>query len=116
MGTGEKRGDEALESDDRLSRAERLASLLQTLRRRLDRYEALAAPTPAETESWDADLYTYDDALVSVADLLEVEVPTSARDALTPEHRVAIEQELAGTGLDVRGTGGIVGPRGEPLS
>jgi hypothetical protein len=93
-------------SDDRPHRVERLAALLQERRRRLNRYAALTAPTEAERQAWDADLYTYDDALVSVADLLDVEIPPEARDDLTPDHRFEIEMALLEAGLDVGGDGG----------
>jgi hypothetical protein len=89
-------------SDDRPHRVRRLAALLQERRRRLDHYASLDAPTSAERQAWDADLYTYDDALVSVADLLDVDVPPAARDDLTPDDRAALEQALAAAGLDVR--------------
>ncbi|MDP9452198.1 MAG: hypothetical protein M3P97_02130 [Actinomycetota bacterium] len=92
-------------SDDRPHRVRRLAALLRERRRRLDHYAALPAPSDAERQAWDADLYTYDDALVAVADLLDVEVPPGARDDLTPDHRAGIEQALAAAGLDVRGEG-----------
>ncbi len=109
MEDGERRGPgtEGLLSDDELSddrphRVQRLGALLRERRRRLDHYRSLPAPTPAERQAWDADLYTYDDALVSVADLLDVEVPPGARDDLTPDDRVALERALAVAGLDVR--------------
>jgi hypothetical protein len=93
-------------SDDRPHRVERLAALLRERRRRLDRYAALPAPTEAECQAWDADLYTYDDALVSVADLLDLEIPPEARDDLTPDHRFEIEMALLEAGLDVGGDDG----------
>ncbi len=95
-----QRGD-AL-SDERLDRTQRLGALLRERRRRLDHFAALPAPTHADQEAWDADLYTYDDALVSVADLLDVDVPAGARDDLTPEDRAELERALAEAGLDVR--------------
>ena len=89
------------ESDDRLSRIERLGALLRGVRRRLEHYQSLAAPSAATCAAWDADLYTYDDALVSVADLLDVDVPPAARDDLTPEDRSHIEQAVTACGLDL---------------
>ncbi len=81
---------------------QRLAALLRDRRRRLDHFASLPAPTQADRQAWDADLYTYDDALVSVADLLDVEVPPGARDDLTPDVRAELERGLAAAGLDVR--------------
>lgn len=101
--TGEREGDEPVEADDRLSRVVRLGELLRRLNRNLDRYQSLTAPSPADAAAWEADLYAYDDALVSVADLLDVEVPAGAREDLTPEHRSRLEASLAGSGLDVAG-------------
>ncbi len=89
--------------DDRLARA---AEVLRSLRRSLDRYQALAHPSPAEVDRWELDLYAYDEALVTAADLLDVEVPPEARDELTPDHRALLEEALAGAGLDVRPAGG----------
>ncbi len=93
-------GDEV--SDDRPHRVQRLAALLRDRRRRLDHFSSLPAPTQGERQAWDADLYTYDDALVAVADLLDVEVPPRARDDLTPDVRAELERGLAEAGLDVR--------------
>ncbi len=64
---------------------QRLAALLRERRRRLDHFLSLPLPTQAERQTWEADLYTYDDALVSVADLLDVEVPPGARDDRPPK-------------------------------
>ncbi len=38
------------------------------------------------------------------ADLLDVDVPKGARDAMSAEQRATIEERLAAAGLDVRGT------------
>lgn len=95
-------GDEGYEPDERTARVGRLASLLRSLRPRLDHYEAQGTVPPEEADDWDALLYAYDDALVAVADLLDVEVPPAARDDLTYEDRVALEAALAAAGLDVR--------------
>jgi hypothetical protein len=89
------------ESDDRLSRTERLGAILRDVRRRLEHYQGMAAPSAATRAAWDADLYTYDDALISVADLLDVDVPPAARDDLTPEDRDHIEQAVTAAGLDL---------------
>lgn len=89
--------------DDRLAR---MAGLLRSLRRRLDGYQALPHPSSADVDRWEIDLYAYDEALVTVADLLDVEVPLAAREDLTPDHRALLEAALAGAGLDVRSAGG----------
>lgn len=89
------------ESDDRLSRTERLGVLLRDVRRRLERYQGVTAPSAATRAAWDADLYTYDDALISVADLLDVDVPPAARDDLTPDDRGHIEEAVTVAGLDL---------------
>ena len=104
--------DEGFEPDERTARTSRLASLLQSLRPRLDRFEAMGKVEPNEAADWDALLYAYDDALVAVADLLDVDVPPAARDDLTYEDRVALEAALASAGLDVR-EGGDQSPRPE---
>lgn len=88
-------------SDDRLDRIGRLGALLREVRRRLEHYQGLAAPTAAERAAWDADLYTYDDALVSVADLLDVDVSPAARDDMTPEDRAETEEAVTAAGLDL---------------
>lgn len=89
------------ESDDRLARIGRLGALLRDVRRRLEHYQDSPAPSAAERAAWDADLYTYDDALVSVADLLDVDVPPGARDDLAPGDRAAIEDAVTAAGLDL---------------
>lgn len=95
--------------DDRLAR---MGELLRSLRRRLDGYQALADPSPAEVDRWELDLYAYDEALVIVADLLDVEVPPEARDELTPDHRALLEDGLAAAGFDARPGGGGAASRG----
>lgn len=92
---------EEYQSDDRLHRIQRLEALLGDVRRRLEHFGTLAAPSAAERAAWDADLYTYDDALVSVADLLDVDIPPGARDELTPDHRREIEDAVRACGLDL---------------
>lgn len=78
--------------DDRL---ERLTELLRTLRYRLD----VGTDDP---EQWELDLYSYDEALIVAADLLDVEVAPQVRDEMSPEDRTDLEQRLAAAGLDVR--------------
>lgn len=97
-------GDEQpIEPDDGVARVDRLGSLLRDVRRRLEHYQTLSAPSPADADAWDADLYTYDDALVSVADLLDVDVSPAARDELTPDDRSELEAAVVAAGLDLGG-------------
>jgi len=76
--------------DDKL---ERLAERLRTLRRRL-------TGEPPDVDTWELDLYSYDETLVVAADLLDVPVPPGARDEMGPEARAALEEGLATAGLD----------------
>ena len=76
---------------------ERLTQRLRELRTRLD--------TPQDDlDVFELDLYSYDESLITAADLLDVEVPKGARDEMSAEQRAVIEERLAGAGLDVRGT------------
>jgi hypothetical protein len=75
-------------------RLERLTDLLRELHGRL-------TDPDADPDRWELDLYSYDDALVTTADLLDVEVPAAARDEMGPDDRAAIEHGLAAAGLDV---------------
>lgn len=79
-------------------RRERLVERLRALRVRLD------AP-PTDLDSFELDLYSYDDSLIVAADLLEVDVPAGARGEMSAEQRAELEARLAGAGLDVRGGG-----------
>ncbi|CAN5135501.1 hypothetical protein BH24ACT1_BH24ACT1_08310 [soil metagenome] len=92
------------QSDDRLNRIERLGVLLRDVHRRLEHYRTLASPSVDDLQAWDADLYTYDDALISVADLLDVDITPAARDDLTPEQRGDIEDAVTAAGLDLATT------------
>jgi hypothetical protein len=103
MGVTVEGDDQPIEPDDGVARVDRLGSLLRDVRRRLEHYQTLPAPSPADAAAWDADLYTYDDALVSVADLLDVEVSARARDELTPDDRAELEAEVTAAGLDLGG-------------
>lgn len=76
-------------------RVERITVLLRDLHRRLD------AEPPLAADEWELVLYGYDDALVTAADLFDIPVPPAARDEMGPEDRAALEQALAGAGLDI---------------
>ncbi|MGH9263967.1 MAG: hypothetical protein ACRD1D_04685 [Acidimicrobiales bacterium] len=77
---------------------DRLAERLRALRRRLD--------TPVDDpDSWELDLYSYDESLIVAADLFDVEVPKGARGEMSAEQRHVIEDRLAAAGLDVRAPG-----------
>jgi hypothetical protein len=76
---------------------ERLTRRLRELRTRLDLPQD-------DVDVFELDLYSYDESLVTAADLLDVEVPKGARDEMSAEQRTVIEARLAGAGLDVRGT------------
>ena len=52
-------------------------------------------------DEWEVQLYAYDEALVTAADVLEVPVPPGARDAMGPAQRTAIEAGLADAGFDI---------------
>ncbi len=82
-------------------RVERLADLLRDLRRRLEGYQSIVDPEPDDLATWDTVLYTYDDALVAIADLLDVEVPPGARDEMNVDQRSELEAALAGAGIDL---------------
>lgn len=78
--------------DDRI---ERITARLR------DYHEQLDADPPLPYDEWELVLYSYDDALVTAADLLDVHVPAAARDAMGPEDRAALERALTAAGLDV---------------
>ena len=78
--------------DDRL---ERMTTLLREIRERLTQEPGLPY------DQWELALYSYDEALVTTADLLDVDVPQSAREEMGPADRAAIEQALADAGLDI---------------
>ena len=77
--------------DDKL---ERLTARLRTLRRRV-------RGEPTDVDAWELDLYSYDEALVVAADLLEVPVPSGARDEMGAEARATLEAGLTAAGLDL---------------
>lgn len=76
---------------------ERLVERLRDLRRRLD------APQD-DVDVFELDLYSYDESLVTAADLLDVDVPKGARDEMSAEQRTVLEERLAAGGIDVRAT------------
>ncbi len=86
-------------------RVGRLTDLLRDLRRRLEGYQGIVDPTPDDLATWDTVLYTYDDALVAIADLLDLEVPPEARDEMNVEQRSELEAALAGAGIDLTAPG-----------
>ena len=90
-------------------RVGRLSELLRDLRRRLEDYQGRAELTADDRATWDTVLYTYDDALVAIADLLDVEVPSAARDEMGPGQRSELEAALAAAGIDLTPTSGSAG-------
>lgn len=80
-------------------RLRRLVEHLRSARVRL-------ADPDADPIRWEIDLYAYDDALVTVADLLDVAVAGSVRDEMGPADRLALEEALADAGVDVFGPEG----------
>ena len=74
---------------------ERLTERLRDLRRRLDQ-------PPTDPDGWELDLYSYDESLIVAADLLEVEIPKGARDEMSAEQRLVLEERLKEAGMDVR--------------
>ncbi len=94
-----------------MERVERLAELLRDLRRRLEGYQGIIEPSPDDLATWDTLLYTYDDALVAIADLLDLEVPAEARDEMDPEQRGDLEAAVAAAGIDLTAHGHDVDDR-----
>jgi hypothetical protein len=78
--------------DDRL---ERMTTLLRDIRERLTQEPGLPY------DEWEVALYAYDEALVTTADLLDVDVPQAAREEMGPADRAAIEAALADAGIDI---------------
>jgi hypothetical protein len=85
------------ELSDVEEKRERLTERLRELRSRLDMPQD-------DVDVFELDLYSYDESLVTAADLLDVEVPKGARDEMSAAQRAVIEERLAGAGVDVRGT------------
>ncbi|MGI9022161.1 MAG: hypothetical protein ACR2HV_02785 [Acidimicrobiales bacterium] len=75
---------------------ERVTSLLRQLHGRI------TADPPLPFDEWELQLYAYDEALVTAADLFDLDVPDAARDEMGPDDRADLEQALADAGLDVR--------------
>jgi len=82
---------------DREEKRARLLERLRELRGRLD------APQD-DADVFELDLYSYDESLITAADLLDVAVPKGARDEMSAEQRGVLEERLAEAGIDVRGT------------
>ncbi len=72
-----------------------MTTLLRELRERLTQEPALPY------DQWELELYAYDEALVTTADLLDVPVSQEAREEMGPAERAAIEQALADAGVDL---------------
>jgi len=80
-------------ADDRV---ERVTTLLRELRGRL------SAEPPLPFDEWELVLYSYDEALVTAADIFDIDVPAAARDEMGPDDRAELEQALTDAGLDLR--------------
>jgi len=78
--------------DDRVERA---TSLLRELRARI------TAEPPLPFDEWELALYAYDEALVTAADIFDIEVSATARDEMGPDDRADLEQALADAGIDL---------------
>jgi hypothetical protein len=76
-------------------RVERVTTLLRELRGRL------STEPPLPFDEWELALYAYDEALVTAADIFDVDVPAAARDEMGPDDRADLEQALADAGLDL---------------
>lgn len=85
---------------------ENVAGELRSLRTRIDAQRANSHQWPTKEEELFADLDRYDRRLLKAAAMLCVDAPRPARDqeVLFSDHqRDALEERLAGSGLDVRG-------------
>lgn len=69
-----------------------------------DLHSRLTADPPLPFDEWELALYAYDEALVTAADIFDIEVPIAVRDEMSPDDRADIEQALAAAGLDVSAT------------
>ncbi|MDP9070906.1 MAG: hypothetical protein M3N68_06415, partial [Actinomycetota bacterium] len=59
---------------------------------------------PTKVAEWSADLDTYDETILALADMLQLPspVPPGARPRLLAEDRALLEQDLAAAGVDLR--------------
>ena len=80
-------------------RVERVTVLLREIRARLD------ADPPLPYDEWELQLYAYDEALVTAADIFDIDVPITVRDEMSPDDRAELEQALTDAGLDLRTPG-----------
>jgi hypothetical protein len=79
-------------ADDRV---ERVTALLRELHGRL------TADPPLPADELELALYSYDEALVTAADVFDIDVPAAARDEMGPDDRADLEEALADAGLDL---------------
>ena len=83
-------------ADDRI---ERVTALLRELRGRLN------AEPPLPFDEWELLLYSYDEALVTAADIFDIDVPAAARDEMGPDDRAYLEEALTDAGVDLSAGG-----------
>ena len=84
---------------------ENVADVLRSLRTRIDAQRANSHQWPTKDEELFADLDRYDRRLLKAAAMLRVDAPTPARGRevlFSDGERHALEERLAGSGLDVR--------------
>ena len=84
---------------------ESVAAQLRTLRTRIENQKANQHSWPTKDEELAVDIDRYDRRLLKAAAMLAVEVPASRRRGqflLSEADRLALEDRLAGSGLDVR--------------
>jgi hypothetical protein len=83
---------------------ERLAAQLRKLHAEIESY-GTTRWWPTKAEEWVADLWRYDNAMVSAAGLLDIAVPPrppqDAMRRLSPAERAELERLLAASGVDV---------------
>ncbi len=77
-------------------RVERVTSLLRELRAKV------TADPPLPFDQWELALYAYDEALVTAADIFDIDVPAAARDEMGPDDRTDLELALTDAGVDMR--------------
>ncbi|MDQ6798590.1 MAG: hypothetical protein M3256_19495 [Actinomycetota bacterium] len=77
-------------------RVERITALLRELHGRL------TADPAMPFDEWELQLYAYDEALVTAADIFDIDVRAAARDEMGPDDRADLEQALADAGIDLR--------------